>query len=122
MSNIKSPEKEIGQLLKIIQPVPRLKLLLAIGHSEACVCHLEARLGYRQAYISQHLMALRKAKLLLTRREGRYIYYRLAKPAILEVLGEIAQLMEIPAEEFTARLQSDPLPQCCCPHCAEQAK
>ena len=122
MSNIKSPEKEIGQLLKIIQPVPRLKLLLAIGHSEACVCHLEARLGYRQAYISQHLMALRKAKLLLTRREGRYIYYRLAKPAILDVLGEIAQLMGIPAEEFTARLQSDPLAQCCCPHCAEQAK
>ncbi len=122
MSNIKSPEKEIGRLLKIIQPVARLKLLLAIGHSEACVCHLEARLDYRQAYISQHLMALRKAKLLTTRREGRYIYYRLTKPEIIEIIADIAHLMDISNEEFAVRLQSEPLPQCCCPHCADHAK
>lgn len=46
---------------------------MAIGSSEACVCHLEAMPGYRQAVISQHLKALREAGVLGTRRGGKYI-------------------------------------------------
>ena len=77
--NIKSSSeiKKISQLLRAISSTPRLRILLAIGTGEACVCHLEAKLGLRQAYISQHLMDLRKGKVLTSRREGRFIFYRI---------------------------------------------
>ena len=55
---------KVSDLLQVISPEPCLEILLAIGAGEACVCHLEAVLGYRQAYISQQLMALREAGLL----------------------------------------------------------
>ena len=54
--------KLISRLLESISKPARIQILLAIGEDEACVCHLEAVLGYRQAYISQQLMALREAK------------------------------------------------------------
>lgn len=60
MTNI-STFDEIAHLLQTIGQTARLQILLAIGEGEACVCHLEAALGWRQAYLSQHLMALREA-------------------------------------------------------------
>ncbi|MGW8252092.1 MAG: ArsR family transcriptional regulator, partial [Anaerolineales bacterium] len=64
--NIKSnsPEKKISRLLDVIGKPARLQILLAIGSGEACVCHLESVLGMRQAYISQHLMSMRKSRVL----------------------------------------------------------
>ncbi|NWG07099.1 MAG: winged helix-turn-helix transcriptional regulator [Chloroflexi bacterium] len=50
--------EQISPLLSAIASPQRIAILLAIGTGEACVCHLEASLGWRQAYISQHLMAL----------------------------------------------------------------
>jgi len=82
-TTISSDLARVSDLLQVISPEPCLKILLIIGAGEACVCHLEVRLGYRQAYISQHLMALRQAGLLDSRREGKYIFYRLAKPGII---------------------------------------
>jgi DNA-binding transcriptional ArsR family regulator len=59
--------EQIALPIEAIASPQRVAILLAIGQSEACVCHLESALGWRQAYISQHLMALRKASVL----EGR---------------------------------------------------
>ena len=74
--NVKNnPLQPIVSLLESFSPLARLEILLLIGAGEACVCHLETRLGYRQAYISQHLMALRQAGLLASRRNGKYIFY-----------------------------------------------
>jgi DNA-binding transcriptional ArsR family regulator len=88
-------EKKAGKILSVMGNPFRIKILLAIGNGEACVCHLEALLGKRQAFISQHLMALRKEGLLNTRREGKYIFYRLANKDVIELIrkaGELAGL------------------------------
>jgi len=61
-----------------------MQVLVAEG--EVCVCHLEARLGLRQAYLSQHLARLRQAGLVVDRREGLNVYYRPASPAIRKLL------------------------------------
>jgi ArsR family transcriptional regulator len=119
--NIKSrPEvKKISQLLRAISSTPRLHILLAIGTNEACVCHLEVKLGLRQAYISQHLMDLRKAKVLTSRREGRFIFYRLSDPRLLELIQQAGEVANIPEPELRQLLHNNPLPQCCCPNCME---
>jgi ArsR family transcriptional regulator len=113
-----NPLKPIASLLETIAPLTRLQILLAIGTGEACVCHLEAALGLRQAYISQHLMTLRKAELLLDRREGRYIFYRLKDAALLDLITASAALSGISAEAVSALINTQKNPSCECPHCA----
>ena len=111
--------KQISHLFQNISPSPRLQILLAIGEGEACVCHLEAMLGHRQAYISQHLMALRQAKVVIPRREGRNIFYRLAKPDLLTLIRQAGALLGIPAEEIQTSRANHQIPNCICPHCNE---
>ena len=115
-----TPEERISRIFRAISTPARFQILTAIGKGEACVCHLEALLDLRQAYISQQLMDMREAGLLDTRREGRYIFYRLTEPALLDMLIEIGKLFGIPAEELAATMNTRPLPQCCCPDCLAQ--
>ena len=102
----------LSTLFQTLSLQPRLEILLAIGEAEACVCHLEAALGYRQAFISQHLMALREANLLETRRAGRFVYYRLADRSILKLLAQAGKVLGIPVEP-----QPVPAVPCECPNC-----
>jgi ArsR family transcriptional regulator len=103
-------------LIAIASP-QRIAILIAIGTGEACVCHLETALGWRQAYISQHLMALRKADILLDRREGRYIYYRLANASLLDLITASARLSGLSAESVSALINTQKNPSCECPQC-----
>jgi DNA-binding transcriptional ArsR family regulator len=117
----RTAEGKIGRLLRILGQPARLRILLAIGDGEACVCHLEAVLGLRQALISQHLMALRRGRILKTRRDGRYIYYRLRDPALLELVqlsGKVAGVGESVARLAPPR---DRVADCECPSCTAQA-
>ena len=109
--------EEIAAPLGAIAPPQRIAILLAIGKSEACVCHLEAALGWRQAYISQHLMALRKANVLTDRRKGRYIFYQLKDPALLDILLDLARLSGLPPESISALINTQVNPSCECPQC-----
>jgi DNA-binding transcriptional ArsR family regulator len=108
----------IASLLETISPLTRLEILLAIGTGEACVCHLEAALGLRQAYISQHLMALRKADILQDRREGRYIFYHLKDAALLDLITVSARLSGLSAEAISALVNTRVNPSCECPQCS----
>ncbi len=121
-TNMTIPEtaEKIAEVLQVISPPARIAILLAIGRGEACVCHLEAILGWRQAYISQHLMALRKADILQDRREGRYVYYRIKDEAILALVRDAAALGGFAPKSVDALTNPNPGPDCECPHCAPQ--
>lgn len=116
--NIPQFSEKVAEVLQAISPPARLAILLAIGRGEACVCHLESILGWRQAYISQHLMALRKAEILLDRRDGRYVYYRLKDEAILSLVRDAATLSGLDPLSVDALANPTPDPDCECPHCA----
>ena len=110
--------EQIAAPLQAIASPQRIAILLAIGRGEACVCHLEAALGWRQAYISQHLMALRKADILTDRRDGRYVYYRLTNSALLELIAGAASLSGLSTEAIATLVNADRNPSCECPHCS----
>ena len=110
------PFENISRLLALVGQPARIQILFVIGAREACVCHLEAVLGMRQASISQHLMALRKANLVTPCREGRNIFYRLVRPEVLTLLQQAAQLAGIQPEAMQ-RLSRRPVEGCPCPHC-----
>ena len=108
---------QIALYLRALGQPERLKILLVIGHGEACVCHLEAALDLRQAYISQHLMALRQAGIVAARREGRRIFYRLGNPDLLDFIQQAGRQIGFTEEEITALEQPARIEGCPCPHC-----
>jgi ArsR family transcriptional regulator len=109
--------EQIAASLSAIASSQRIAILLAIGNGEACVCHLETVLGWRQAYISQHLMALRKADILQDRREGRYVFYKLKNTALLSLFINSAPLSELSPETISALINTQNYPSCECPQC-----
>jgi ArsR family transcriptional regulator len=58
-------------------PIRRRILSLLLLHDERCVCDLNAALDAPQPKVSRHLGVLREAGLVLTRREGVWMHYRL---------------------------------------------
>ena len=114
----KNTLQPVAALLEVISPLASLEILLAIGTGEVCVCHLETALGLRQAYISQHLMALRKADILQDRREGRYIFYRLKDAALLDLITVSARLSGLSAESISTFINTRINPSCECPQCS----
>lgn len=117
-SSISELSQQVAAPLMVIASPQRIALLLAIGTGEACVCHLEAVLGWRQAYISQHLMALRKADILTDRRDGRYVFYRLKNASLLDLITGAASLSGLSAESVSALINTQAHPACECPQCA----
>ena len=103
----------IGSLLRVLGHPMRIRILLEIGTGEACVCHLEAQLGIRQAYLSQQLMALREEGILRTNREGRYIYYRIADQKILDMITAAAQIKGVSLDAINNDKKTCNCPKCC---------
>ena len=116
MSKQIKPHEKISDLLTSISSPARVQILLAIGMGEACVCHLESLLGLRQAYISQQLMTLRKKKVITSRRDGKYVYYRLLDPEVLEILRTAGRMTGVPEDALVVQDHSN----CECPKCSEE--
>jgi ArsR family transcriptional regulator len=91
----------------------RLAILDLLRDGEACVCHLEAALDQRQAYISQQLSLLRDAGLVEDRREGWRIYYHVTSPQVFEIMDAVGRLTGCD----TPRQSRTVLDDCSCPAC-----
>ena len=101
-----------SSLLKALSHSTRLAILDILRDGEQCVCHIEATLNLRQAYISQQLMILKQAGLLESRRDGLNLYYRLVKPEVLTVLDALSA-----ATGVSPKLPNHKHGDCPCPKC-----
>ena len=78
--------------LKLLANEDRLLLLCHLSQGELCVSELEAQLGIRQPTLSQQLGVLRGEGVVSTRRQGKNIYYRIADPAMLDIVAVLHRL------------------------------
>jgi DNA-binding transcriptional ArsR family regulator len=105
-----------AQLFKLLTHPVRLAILDILRDGEHCVCHMEAYLGYRQAYISQQVAVLREAGLIQDRREGWNIFYRVTDLRIYSAIDMIqlisGQTPGLPKKDV----------DCPCPHCSVNQK
>ena len=102
-----------GDLFKLLAHPARLAILTVLRGGEACVCHMEAHLGYRQAYLSQQLAVLREAGIISDRRDGWNIYYRVDQPKVFAVMDAAADLTGASNGDQPMK----PAVQCPCPKC-----
>ena len=70
----------------------RIQVLELLANGERCVCDLMEDLGVAQSRLSWHLKTLKDAGLVRDRREGRWSYYTLERPAFEHAEAALAAL------------------------------
>lgn len=79
----------VADLLKALGNRDRLRLSLTLLHEELCVSELERRLDLRQSTLSQQLTVLRRHGLVITRRDGKRIFYRMDSGLAAKLLSAL---------------------------------
>jgi ArsR family transcriptional regulator len=94
----------LPSLLKVLADPTRLRIVGLLAQRELCVCDLEALLGISQSMTSHHLGVLRRAGLLLQRREdrdARWVYYRLNPEITAAVVEQLAGVLDLSSFDDT---------------------
>jgi rhodanese-related sulfurtransferase/DNA-binding HxlR family transcriptional regulator len=85
---------EFAAVAKAIGHEHRLELLELVAQGERSVERLAECTELSVANVSQHLQHLRRAGLVAVRRQARFVLYRLADPAVLDLLASLHQVAE----------------------------
>lgn len=80
--------EEMASAYKLLGEPTRLRIMLSLMIGEMCVCDLAAALDSTPSAISQQLKLLRMTGLVQSRREGKVVYYSLAKTSVQKILLE----------------------------------
>lgn len=70
--------RQLVRITKALADENRIRILGALRLHELCVCQLIELLGLAPSTVSKHLSILRNARLVDSRKQGRWMYYRLA--------------------------------------------
>jgi ArsR family transcriptional regulator len=97
-SRAPAPAIGTGVLFELLSDATRRRILaLLLEHREICVCRLVGALVLPQPKVSRHLAAMREAGLLVSRRKGTWILYRVDPQIpgwamrVIAMLGEAAR-------------------------------
>jgi ArsR family transcriptional regulator, arsenate/arsenite/antimonite-responsive transcriptional repressor len=70
---------ELANLFMALADPTRLRLLNLMNGREVCVCEFVGILKLPQPKISRHLAYMRRANIVVARREGKWMYYSIVK-------------------------------------------
>jgi ArsR family transcriptional regulator len=101
---------QIAGVFKALGEPVRLRLFFLLTiRKELCVCHLTEALNLPQSTVSRHLGVLRHASLVSPRRQGKWMYYRLAEQtpeSLTELVLHCAQNDQILQEDIKRLTQA----------------
>src|SRR2546427_2181620 len=108
---------QFARIGKALSSPHRLEILELLAQGERTVDSLATEIGLSLANASQHLQALRQAALVESRKEGLYVSYRLADPAVIDlcttlrIVAEhrLADLERLVREHFGDRSDAEPV-------------
>jgi ArsR family transcriptional regulator len=93
-----SPKHAIfGQLAVVAKSIAhahRLELLEQLGQGERSVDILASRTGLSVANASQHLQQMRRGGLVVARRDGKFVRYRLSDNSVLDLVAALRAIAE----------------------------
>jgi len=82
--------QRVAQVFHALSDATRLQVVDMLRGGERCVCELTDALDTGQSRLSFHLKALKDAGLVLDRREGRWVYYRLNSEKVEEAAAVLS--------------------------------
>lgn len=80
-------------LLRVLANEHRLQVLCALRPGELSVGQIADHVGLSQSALSQHLARLRQDGVVVTRRQGQTIFYRIGDPDVMTVLEAVSSVM-----------------------------
>jgi len=98
-----------AKVAKALAHPTRIALLEILRRGEVCVCEMSPELEASQANVSQHLAALRASNLVVARRDGTRMMYRVTDERVfrvLDLMGSIAHDQLDAARQALAALES----------------
>ena len=79
---------DLSELFRIFGDSTRIRNLYVLFEAEMCVCDIAALLGMTQSAISHQLRALKNARLVKSRREGKTVFYALADDHVKTIIDQ----------------------------------
>ncbi len=79
---------DLAELFKMFGDSTRMKILFVLFEAEVCTCDLAKVLGMTSSAISHQLNALKRAKLVKSRREGKAVFYSLADDHVRTIISQ----------------------------------
>ena len=109
---------QFARIGKALSSPHRLEVLELLAQSERTVDSLATEIGLSLANTSQHLQALRRAALVDSRKEGLFVYYRLAGAEVFELSkvlrtvaeGRLAEFERLVRDHFGDRTDAEAVP------------
>ena len=110
--------EQLARIGKALSTPARLEILELLAQAERSVDALARLTGLTVANTSQHLQLLRQVGLVTSRREGQFIFYRLAGDEVVTLIGSLGRVGETYIAEvgkllqtfFTAQDKIEPVP------------
>ncbi|HKQ05700.1 MAG TPA: metalloregulator ArsR/SmtB family transcription factor [Blastocatellia bacterium] len=104
----------MATLFRALADRTRLRLLNLMGDGDMCVCFFVEILGISQPNVSRHLAYLRQAGVVVARREGKWIHYRVKTPSDPHAAKLLADVGAWFAEDKEMKRDRKRLVNICC--------
>lgn len=82
-----------AQVCSVLASAKRLEIINLLREGEETAGELTLKMGISKANVSQQLTILREKGILMARREGQRVYYRLAYPKMLKAYDLLRQVL-----------------------------
>jgi ArsR family transcriptional regulator len=105
---------DIERFFQALGDNTRLRLLNLMGDQEICVCYFVEILDQPQPKISRHLAYLRNAGIVTTRRDGKWMHYRIVMPPNEGAAKVLCEILEWFQAEKIMRADRAKLTKACC--------
>ena len=92
LEDMRNNADKAAALLKAMANQHRLLLLCLLNNGEMSVSEFNQQVSIPQSSLSQHLAALRRENLVVTRRDAQTIYYSLASEEVKAIINTLYQL------------------------------
>ena len=80
-------------MCKVLSHAKRLELINTLRDKEISAGELRERLGLASANLSQHLTMMKERHILLSRKEGNVVYYRIANLRLIEAFDLLREIL-----------------------------
>ena len=101
-------------LFRALADRTRLRLINLMADQELCVCYFIEVIGAPQPKISRHLAYLRRAGIVSSRREGKWMHYRLTVPGESHAASILKSTLEALCEDKEMQRDRERLNHACC--------
>jgi ArsR family transcriptional regulator len=105
---------DLALLFAALADRTRLRLLNLMNGKEVCVCYFVEILGQSQPKISRHLAYLRRAGVVVARRDGKWMHYSIVAPKHAGAARILSETLSALHDDRAMQAESTKLNKACC--------